>query len=198
MAKEQKRELRREDLAKAALRVIAQQGLGAATVREVAREAGCSPGLITHYAKTMDDLLLAAAAYSTSEAKARILPLITAYQGLEAIRRLALGSLPLNRGRIDAWKLWISFWDMSRPSVRIKQVLDEHLAVQRRLYRRLIQSALDLEEISPDIDPARSSESLMVFIHGVGVVTVLKPSSMPAKRQKALLEDWIEAVLRPA
>jgi len=197
MARQQKRELRREDLAKAALRVIAQQGLAAATVREVAREAGCSPGLITHYARTMDDLLLAAAAYSASEAQDRIRPLVDIYQGLEAVRRMSLESLPLNAERVEAWKLWISFWDMSRPSAHIKRVLDAHVADQRRWYRRLILSARTLNEISPDVDPAHTTDSLMVFIYGMGVVTVLKPSSMPARKQKALLENWIKTVLRP-
>lgn len=197
MPRRQNRELRREDLAKAALRVIARKGLAAATVREVAREAGCSPGLITHYAKTMDELLLAAAAYSTVEAKERILPVVEKLEGLEGIRRMALESLPLNADRIDAWKLWISFWDMSRPHARIRKVLDEHIVGQRRWYKNLILSARNLKEIAADVNPTEAADNLIIFLHGIGVVGALQPSFMPPRKQKLFLEDWIEKTLRP-
>src|SRR3954454_5312345 len=47
---------RREQLIEAAARVIARRGYDAATVRDVAREAGVSTGVIAYYFEGKDDL----------------------------------------------------------------------------------------------------------------------------------------------
>ena len=47
---------RREQLIAAAARVIARSGYDAATVRDVAREAGVSTGVIAYYFEGKDDL----------------------------------------------------------------------------------------------------------------------------------------------
>ena len=51
---------RREDLIAAALELIAEGGLQAATVRAIADRAGVTPGLIRHYFQTKEDLTRAA------------------------------------------------------------------------------------------------------------------------------------------
>jgi AcrR family transcriptional regulator len=53
-------ERRRDDLIAAALELVAEGGLRAATVREIAARAGVTPGLIRHYFATKDDLTRAA------------------------------------------------------------------------------------------------------------------------------------------
>ncbi|MGH9006294.1 MAG: helix-turn-helix domain-containing protein, partial [Acidimicrobiales bacterium] len=46
----------RRQLLEAALRLIAERGLHAATVRAVADEAGVTPGLVVHHFRTKDQL----------------------------------------------------------------------------------------------------------------------------------------------
>jgi AcrR family transcriptional regulator len=53
---------RREQIMEAALRVFAQKGFVRATNKDIAQEAGITPGLIYHYFKSKDDLLRAAIA----------------------------------------------------------------------------------------------------------------------------------------
>ncbi|MBE9477019.1 MAG: TetR family transcriptional regulator C-terminal domain-containing protein [Proteobacteria bacterium] len=84
---------RQDDLIAATLRLIASGGPEAATVRNIAMEAGVTPGLIRHYFSTKEDLIGAAyerhmttmryATYSTREgalpgAVARLAALVTA------------------------------------------------------------------------------------------------------------------------
>ncbi len=51
---------RRAQIIEAAMRVFAQKGFAAATNRDVAEEAGITPGLIYHYFKSKEELLRAA------------------------------------------------------------------------------------------------------------------------------------------
>lgn len=50
------REARRREIVAAYARVLARQGLGAASIAAVAREAGVAPGLIHHHFRDRDDL----------------------------------------------------------------------------------------------------------------------------------------------
>jgi AcrR family transcriptional regulator len=51
---------RREQILEAALRVFAQKGFVRATNKDIAKEAGITPGLIYHYFESKEDLLKAA------------------------------------------------------------------------------------------------------------------------------------------
>lgn len=57
---------RREDLICATLVLIAEQGIGKATVREIAQRAGVTQGLIRHYFSSKEDLIAAAYEYHMS------------------------------------------------------------------------------------------------------------------------------------
>ena len=81
-------EVRRDAMIAAALDLIAEGGIAAATVRAIAEKAGVTPGLIRHYFKTKEDLTRAA--YQTvmdRMTQASALVLDTAPDG--AVARLA-------------------------------------------------------------------------------------------------------------
>ena len=60
MAERKTAELRRREVADAALRVIAQQGLGRFTALAIAREVGISDAALFRHFKTMEEIVLAA------------------------------------------------------------------------------------------------------------------------------------------
>ena len=59
---------RRQDLIQATIKSIATQGYGASTVQTICDAAGLSRGLISHYFKGKDDLLLEAFRHLVAEA----------------------------------------------------------------------------------------------------------------------------------
>ena len=81
-------EVRREAMIAAALELIAEGGIAAATVRAIADKAGVTPGLIRHYFKAKEDLTRAAyQALMERMTQASALVLDTAPEG--ALARLA-------------------------------------------------------------------------------------------------------------
>lgn len=60
-------EQRREALIRATLALIAEQGIGKATVREIAQKAGVTQGLIRHYFSSKEDLIAAAYDFHMSD-----------------------------------------------------------------------------------------------------------------------------------
>ena len=104
-------EVRREAMIAAALDLIAEGGIAAATVRAIAEKAGVTPGLIRHYFKTKEDLTRAA--YQTlmeRMTQASALVLDTAPDGAAA-RLAAFVAASLRPPVVDpaAMGLWAGF-----------------------------------------------------------------------------------------
>ncbi len=105
-------EERREQLIAAAARVIARSGYDAATVRDVASEAGVSTGVIAYYFDGKDDLFAHVLRTASREFRAR---LERARAGAETPRErllaLAEAATPADdEGAPRAHALWIDFW----------------------------------------------------------------------------------------
>src|SRR6185503_12785023 len=104
-------EERREQLIAAAARVIARSGYDAATVRDVAREAGVSTGVIAYYFAGKDDLFAHVLRAASRDFRAR---LAHARSGAESPRQrllaLAEAATPADEEAERAHALWIDFW----------------------------------------------------------------------------------------
>ena len=107
MSEPHRRRLGREGsidaLVAAAKELFAEHGPDAVSLRDVARRAGVSHGLIHHYIGSRDDLLALVFAGSTEHARA---DLLGADDPLDAIRRLrSLGGDDDEYARLLAWSL---------------------------------------------------------------------------------------------
>lgn len=113
MADSAKGEQRRRAAVEAALRLIARGGIGAASVRHVAAEAGMSPGALRHFFPTQEQLLEHVMTEVTAAAAHRIVPRIrdldrarTTEDGIDAACALLEELLPLDERRRIEWFLW--------------------------------------------------------------------------------------------
>jgi len=196
MPRKNDRALRREDLAKAAFRVIARHGITGATAREVAREAGCLPGLLTHYIRTMDEVLLAAAEHASSEVLKEWEPIERAFQGEQALRYAIDALLPLDKVRTDRWKIWISFWDISRKSPAVKKVLDRFRKDMTQSYTRMIVNAQKSGELPAHIDATFAAHDLIALVTGLAIAKVLGVPRLSAQSQQEHIEQWLQGLAR--
>lgn len=187
-------EEKRAALVAASWNVIAQEGLGAATLRRVASVAGVTTGALTHYFSNRDALLIDALRAAHVAAGARMLE--AAERDLSPKARLTtvvFEALPLDRIRLTEWKVWLAFWGAAAGDARL-------LKENRRRYaewRKLLQTLLaPLEK-----EPRQSSEwadHLMVMIDGLGIrVALAEASRFPRERTRAvtMVTAQIESLL---
>ncbi len=90
-------EERREELTDAAARLIARAGIGAATMRDVAAEAGLSTGSLTHYFADKRELLLCT--FQASLSRRRTVGGSRPTEPSRALRASLEGALPLDDDR---------------------------------------------------------------------------------------------------
>lgn len=104
---------RRHELSMVAASLVAERGIGALTVRGLARAAGVSTGVVSHYFQDSQDMLFAAHQLVYGSSGRRLLDDLAANTGLEGLM-LALGnSLPTESAALAEWKVRIAFWGVS-------------------------------------------------------------------------------------
>lgn len=180
-------EQRRTELTDAAARVIARAGIEAATMREVAAEAGWTTGALTHYFADKRELLLAT--FHASLAHRRALRPPASASAEERLRSSLEGALPLDDARRRHWLVTLTCCTQASGDAVLARA-------QRDAYREFRDHvALLVTEVGwADGDDARPmAERLIAAADGVAVQAMFDAGSWPAERQLATLD----AVLRP-
>lgn len=102
---------RRDEVAAAAVGIALEQGLAAVTLRAIATRIGVAPGLVAHYAPSMDDLVAATFTAVVGAELDDIDALLA--PGTDAAARLAmLVDTLLDGSRDDVTLVWVQAWGL--------------------------------------------------------------------------------------
>ena len=175
-------EERRVELTDAAARLIARSGIGAATMRDVAAEAGLSTGSLTHYFADKRELLLCT--FQASLSGRRSLRTARDLDPAVQLRATLEGALPIDDDRRRHWMVTVAFCAQAAGD-------DELATAQRDAYRefrdhvtRLVQRC----DIAAGEAAISVAERLITQVDGVAIQALFDPESWPADRQLAILE----------
>ena len=113
---------RRDEILSATWRVIARDGIARATIRAIAREAGCSRGILAHYFDDKADILGSALVMSHRRVVARMEARAAGLTGLGALRVIMLEALPLDSERDLEAQIEISFWGRALGNPALRQL----------------------------------------------------------------------------
>jgi AcrR family transcriptional regulator len=189
------RDERRRLVVAVASRLIAEAGLDAVTVRDVASAAGCSTAIVSHYFHNKKELLFltyeASIERATERADAAVGP-----DGID-LRGFLAEIMPLDEERLIEWKIWVAFW--------AKAVSDPDIAAsQRDCVRRTrgniagVLSRLQARgALAPGLDLAEEARRLLVLIMGMAVQVMFDAEEWPQSRQHALVDGELVKLFRP-
>lgn len=101
-------------LVQAARQVIAERGLHATTLRDVAAAGGVAVGTVTYHFDGIADVLAEVLLTEMREYSAPIMQAASnAPTGREALQHMVSGLLADGRRARDHWRLWLDFWALS-------------------------------------------------------------------------------------
>jgi TetR/AcrR family transcriptional repressor of bet genes len=180
---------RRETLCLAAAKLIHAQGLEAATVRAIARFAGCSTGVLAHYFADKDDLVAHVLAFVNRRPMERVLARIqlgtteaTLPDSAASLAPWIDEALPLDEERRMEWSVRLAIWGF-RPNLQSFAPSGE---------RSWLDAAADLVELGKahgvvpaHLDSHRLAGQLIASIMGASLCTILDPARFDA--------DWLRA-----
>ena len=184
------REARRREVAHIATRLISLKGLEGASVREIARAAGCSTAVVSHYFHNKRELLLFVYREALGETMER------------ARRRRDRGGdlaycleaiLPLDQQRRDNWKVWFALWGMAMADPLFMDEQRQRGREARALFAELIGTTPGLDTTSGGaLDFA--ARRLLVAVSGLATQATYDPEDWPPSRQRALIASEIAAI----
>lgn len=125
------------EIHEAATAIAREDGLSALTLRSVAARAGVAPGLVAHYATSMDDLVV------------RTFRELVASELREVRAEVALADDP--RGRLarmistvlgsdhdDITLVWVDAWSLGRGSGALSEAIEEQMAAWQAFIAQII------------------------------------------------------------
>jgi len=183
---------RRLSLIEAAARVLARQGVAAASVRAIAVEAGVSPGLVGHYFAGIDALI--AATYAHVEGRVS-----------EALGAALDAAGPDPRARLDAFvtasfappiadpqllATWIGFWSLVRSQNAIARQHDEQYAA----FRARLESLLSDCGV-PGTGLRRAAIAITALVDGLWLELCLSPEAFSAAEAGEIARSALDALL---
>ena len=125
--------IRQRQLIDATLAAINEVGMHDATVAQIARRAGVSTGIISHYFKDKNGLLEATMRDITGQLRQAVLSRLHALPGAgprERLRAIVAGNFDESQISSAAMKAWLAFWasSMHQPMLyRLQQVSSRRL-----------------------------------------------------------------------
>ena len=180
---------RRQELTDAAARLIARSGLGAATLRDVAAEAGLTTGALTHYFADKRELL-----HRTFVASLQLriaqrdddLP-----EDPQAALRAALSrALPTDEGTRRHWMVSVAFCSEAAGDAELadtqRNAYREYRAHVARLVGRCTNTSSDAR--------LEVAEQLIAAVDGIALQALFDPGSWSPARQLAALDRALASV----
>jgi AcrR family transcriptional regulator len=183
---------RRQELAEAVWRVIRREGVEHASVRAVAREAGCSTGSLRHYFASQSELLAFAMRLVMEQVESRVAAVPRPDDPLAAAKVVLAELLPLDDVRNAENQVWVAF--------TARALVDDELRDLRDLaFDRLREAAgVWVDHLLPGADPREhrfETERLFALMDGLALHAAMRPELASPERLAAVLEQHLDRIV---
>ena len=182
---------RHGELLQKAVEISSAEGLSAVTLRKVGAALGVTPGLVSHYFSSAEQLItaafLAAATADMDQARARVSVATTPAAQIEALMDYLLDD-----GSADAGALWLDAWSLGRRNPALADQANE-LTRQWLVWLAEIvragQQSGDFDVADADVAARR----LLTMIDGLGTQQVVR--AVPAAELKHIAAAYVASEL---
>jgi AcrR family transcriptional regulator len=188
---------RRNEVAKAAWQVIVRDGLDRTSMRAIAQELGASTGVVTHYFRDKEALILFALERVFEHVLADMKIAAQGQPGIDGFAQMICTALPLEMSDKDDWKVWVAFLGYS---IGRKHLVQEHRKRYDLLRQIISQELANLQAanlIRADIDLMLEANAIVALVDGIGTGSVIYPEQFSAEQQKYLVRRHINVLLIP-
>lgn len=187
--------LRRDEIIDAMVQQIAENGIAATRVADVASALGVSTGLIFYHFDTKEALLSAAfpraMAHDLEDLHKIVARRSSPFTRLKAVIKLYV---PASGG--PGWRLWIDGWAAALRDPELAAVMKGIDVQWRSAVRDLIAEGNGLGEFEcpdPDVSAAR----ITALLDGLAVQEIVRGAGPSAAQRKRWIAEVLEFELRP-
>ncbi|WP_446212535.1 TetR/AcrR family transcriptional regulator [Micromonospora sp. IBSANI012] len=190
---------RRTQIADALMRVAAEHGLEAVSLRHVAAEAGVSAGMVQHYFRTKDEMMAFALSVVREHNEARVTAAVTALGATPSPRtllRTMLGEvLPLDAPRQADGRVALAFLAYTAVRPDVAAGLHQDTAGLLAFIAGQLRAAQAAGAARPEVDPDDAAVGLLALMEGLGVY--LLGGHFPPETALAALDAQLDLIFGP-
>jgi AcrR family transcriptional regulator len=188
------REQRRRELGEAVWRVIRRDGVEAASVRNVAREAGWSAGALRHYFSTQSELLAFAMQMVVERIEGRVGALQPPADPRRAVEQRLHELLPIDEERRAENEVWLAFAGRALVDPQLRARHEEVDEALRTACTRALQELGSAGRLRPGLDLELEAERLHGLLDGLALHTALRPDRMSPQLIRAVLARHLDSL----
>jgi AcrR family transcriptional regulator len=186
---------RRVQLTSAAARVIARKGYVAATVRDVAREAGTSTGTLHYYYEGKDDLFAATLRAASEGFQAELAAAVAAADSpRDKLVAMALAATPSTPARRRGHAVWIDFWAQAARDESLRELNQRIYDRWRAEIAAIVREGRRAGAFASGVDPEAFARGYAAVIDGLATHVVLHDGFGPAEMEAAC-HGYVDAAL---
>jgi AcrR family transcriptional regulator len=193
VAQTERHDAKREAVAEATWSVIRRVGLAGASMREIAREAGCTTGVLTHYFRGKDELLLFAFSYAMRNVAERMTSQATS-AGPARARLLGVlaEALPTDDERRVEALVYFGFLEAAMRDKQLEAEFSRRYQDWERLVAGLVAEALGTRSSGR---VRATTDLLLAVVDGIAVGAIASPERYLPSRQSELLRTAVDQLL---
>ncbi len=165
--------LRRREVAQAAVRIIAREGLEGATTRAVAAESGWSTGVLKHYFSGKEELLHHALREVEAVAVEALDTAASEPTGYLQLQATVQAMLP---GSSDHSKVWIAFMSRALSDPATAREINRAMRAWLGRWEKLVRRGQLDGSIRDDLDAAAVARELWALISGLRMEALFVPA----------------------
>lgn len=182
---------RHDELLRQAVQISRTDGLGAVTLRKVATELGVTPGLVSHYFSSAEQLITAvfraAAVEDLDTARTLMAGQTTATDGINALM-----DYTLDESSMDASALWLEAWSLGRTNPALAAAAATLTDQWLDSIAEVVRAGNGNGEFSV-ADPDVTARRLLTMIDGLGAQMVVR--AVDSRELKHIARSYVAAEL---
>ena len=190
-------EARRREITQIAIELIADSGLEAASIREIAKAAGYSKGVVEHYFDNKEAIISAALALLNDNYGVRADNASAGLRGLAAIRRRVEATLPLTEEIRREWKVRLVFWSMASIDKTLKKQQGARLRRAGDHFAAHFQEAIEDGELTPRATAKDYGRRLVNATTGIAIGALHNPAYSKRDFLLTEIDNLIESLSQP-
>ncbi|GAB2783803.1 transcriptional regulator BetI [Halomonas shantousis] len=184
--------IRRQQLIQATMEAIDEAGLADATIARIARRAGVSTGIISHYFGGKDGLIEATMRHILNDLGSAVIQRRASLAHdtpREHLRAIIDGNFDRSQISRSVMKTWLAFWASSMHHADLQRL---QYVNDRRLYSNL---SFQFRRCLPKPEARRAARGLAAMIDGLWLRGALAPEGLDVDRARHLAYDYLDTQL---
>ena len=195
MSQAKSRETRRLEIVRAAWELVAEHGVDAVRIQDIASSVGTSTGTIHYYFRDRADILAAALEFSVKRfARRQAGQVPDEVPFLERIYALIDTQL-VGEGTQQEWAVWIEFWSEATRQQRFADLNREVYTQWRALVADQVRGGQEVGEFPDDVVPEDFATDLIALMDGLGIQTTLDGPGMSPGYMRERLRTYAQRQL---